>query len=156
MVVKYACLLNGVTGICLTKLDVLDTFPEIKIGVSYKYQGKDLPSMPGMPMLFALKILPISSANQTILGALEVQYITVPGWEQDISVGVVDRDHPFSHAAESEILRRFAQERPSLREESGRARRCARYDHVISRILMDITVKWIGVGPGRDEMIHIE
>ena len=31
----------------LTKLDILDTIEEIKLGVSYKLDGKVLESMPG-------------------------------------------------------------------------------------------------------------
>ena len=34
-------------SICLTKLDILDDFDEIKIGVAYKLDGKTLESMPG-------------------------------------------------------------------------------------------------------------
>lgn len=35
-------------SICLTKMDILDSFDEIKIGVAYKLDGKVLDSMPGM------------------------------------------------------------------------------------------------------------
>ncbi len=34
-------------SICLTKLDILDNFDEVKIGVAYKLHGKELESMPG-------------------------------------------------------------------------------------------------------------
>lgn len=34
-------------SICLTKLDILDTFEEVKVGVSYKLDGKILDSVPG-------------------------------------------------------------------------------------------------------------
>ena len=34
-------------SICLTKMDILDTFDEIKIGVAYKLNGELLDSMPG-------------------------------------------------------------------------------------------------------------
>lgn len=34
-------------SICLTKMDILDSFDEIKIGVAYKLDGKVLDSMPG-------------------------------------------------------------------------------------------------------------
>lgn len=33
--------------IALTKLDILDTLPEIKVGVAYKVDGEPLPSFPG-------------------------------------------------------------------------------------------------------------
>jgi len=33
-------MLNGYDSINITKLDILDTLPEIKVGVSYKLNGK--------------------------------------------------------------------------------------------------------------------
>ena len=47
MVAKYSNMVNGFDQIALTKLDVLDTFDEISIGVSYTHDGKELDSMPG-------------------------------------------------------------------------------------------------------------
>ncbi len=47
MVAKYSNLVNGFDKIAITKLDVLDTFDEICIGVSYWLDGKKLDSMPG-------------------------------------------------------------------------------------------------------------
>lgn len=41
------CLFFVLYSICLTKMDILDTFDEIKIGVCYKLDGKVLDSMPG-------------------------------------------------------------------------------------------------------------
>jgi adenylosuccinate synthase len=38
--VKRACRLSGVTSLCITKLDVLDHLPEIKICTSYKRTGQ--------------------------------------------------------------------------------------------------------------------
>jgi adenylosuccinate synthase len=42
---RRASQVNGMTGICLTKLDVLDTLPEIKVCVAYEKDGHryDLP-----------------------------------------------------------------------------------------------------------------
>jgi adenylosuccinate synthase len=37
---RYAIDINGVTGLNLTKLDVLDKLDEVKIGVAYKIDGK--------------------------------------------------------------------------------------------------------------------
>ena len=39
--------LSSCYSIALSKLDVLDTFDEIKIGVAYKLNGKNLESFPG-------------------------------------------------------------------------------------------------------------
>lgn len=40
--VKHAVRINGINGIALTKLDVLDGLKEIKIGVGYKYKNKEI------------------------------------------------------------------------------------------------------------------
>ena len=39
---KYSCMINGLTDIALTKLDILDSFDEIKICVGYKYGDSNL------------------------------------------------------------------------------------------------------------------
>ena len=46
VMVNYAIKLSGVNGIALTKLDVLDTFKEIKICIGYKLNGKIIKSVP--------------------------------------------------------------------------------------------------------------
>lgn len=35
--------------LALTKLDILDVLPEIKVGTSYKVDGKTIPHFPGKP-----------------------------------------------------------------------------------------------------------
>lgn len=39
-------MVNGYTALCLTKLDILDTFPEIKLAVGYKLHGKKIDYFP--------------------------------------------------------------------------------------------------------------
>ena len=39
---KYSCMINGLTDIALTKLDILDAFEEIYVCVGYEYEGKEL------------------------------------------------------------------------------------------------------------------
>jgi adenylosuccinate synthase len=46
--------------LALTKLDVLDTFPEIQVGVTYKLEGKPIDYFP---------------SNQTVLAAVEVSHL---------------------------------------------------------------------------------
>jgi adenylosuccinate synthase len=58
--------LNGVTGMCLTKLDVLDELDTIKIATAYKYQGK-------------LRKTPPSGADA--LSQCEPVYEELPGWK---------------------------------------------------------------------------
>jgi adenylosuccinate synthase len=40
---KYACMINGVDSLIITKVDVLDTFEEIKVCESYSYPNSDRP-----------------------------------------------------------------------------------------------------------------
>lgn len=42
----YACYMNGITDLALTKLDVLDTFPEIKICTGYMIEGEYYSHLP--------------------------------------------------------------------------------------------------------------
>uniref|UniRef100_A0A7N6AXM7 Adenylosuccinate synthetase n=1 Tax=Anabas testudineus TaxID=64144 RepID=A0A7N6AXM7_ANATE len=65
ILVRYAHMVNGFSAIALTKLDILDTLPEIKVGVAYKVDGQPLPSFP---------------ANMDVLTRVSVEYETLPGW----------------------------------------------------------------------------
>ena len=64
-VVRYATLINGLDCIALTRLDILDTFPEIKICTGYKLNGEPLHEFP---------------ASLDVLGKVEPIYETLPGW----------------------------------------------------------------------------
>jgi adenylosuccinate synthase len=46
VLVRYAVRVNGLAGVAVTKLDVLDTCDEIKICIGYRYRGKTLNEMP--------------------------------------------------------------------------------------------------------------
>ena len=72
VVMKYSTWINGYTHLNITKLDVLDTFKEIEVGVAYKDNktGEVLKSFP---------------ADLNDLANVDVVYETLPGWEQDIS-----------------------------------------------------------------------
>lgn len=70
VVLKYSNAINGYTSLNITKLDVLDTFKTIQVGVAYKYNGKVLDSFP---------------EDLYVLGKVEVVYETLPGWETDIT-----------------------------------------------------------------------
>ena len=65
VVVAYAARVNGLTGIAVTKLDVLDTLPEIRIATGYRRGDRD-------PVPF-----PPTSRE---LGRVEPVYETLPGW----------------------------------------------------------------------------
>jgi adenylosuccinate synthase len=43
---RYSAMINGITRIAVTKLDVLDTFEEIRVCVAYEVRGRRLKSFP--------------------------------------------------------------------------------------------------------------
>jgi len=70
MVLRYAVRVNGLTGIALTKLDVLDNFETIQICTGYTYQDKVLEELP---------------TNLEAFAQCQPVYEEVPGWMTDIS-----------------------------------------------------------------------
>ena len=65
--VRQTIKLGGITGIALTKIDVLDGMEELKICVGYTVNGKDV------------DYLPASQAEQAVA---EPIYETMPGWSE--------------------------------------------------------------------------
>lgn len=70
VVLKYTNMVNGYSKLAITKLDILDQLAEIKIAVSYTYNGEVLESVP---------------SSMSIMEKVEVEYKTFPGWKSDIS-----------------------------------------------------------------------
>jgi adenylosuccinate synthase len=64
---RFAAQVNGLTGLAVTKLDVLDTLPEVKIASAYR-----------MPDDSVERSFP---ADTWSLGKVEPVYETVPGWQ---------------------------------------------------------------------------
>ncbi|KAK3753625.1 hypothetical protein QZH41_014732, partial [Actinostola sp. cb2023] len=69
VILKYSHMINGFTAIAIAKLDVLDDFEEVKIGVAYRHNNKVLQSYP---------------ATQEIMNEVDVEYISLPGWKTSI------------------------------------------------------------------------
>lgn len=67
---KYAVTVNGIDSLVVTKLDVLDELPILKICTAYKYQGKTHSEF---------------ESNADILCQMEPVYEELPGWQQDTS-----------------------------------------------------------------------
>jgi adenylosuccinate synthase len=65
--VRQSVAINGIDGIALTKLDVLDGFDELKIGVGYMLDGQRVDYLP---------------AGLKAQAALEPIYETMEGWSQ--------------------------------------------------------------------------
>jgi adenylosuccinate synthase len=73
---KRSLKINSVSGLCITKLDVLDGLKTLKIAVAYKYQGREITNPP---------------AGADNYAACEPVYIEMPGW-QESTYGVQSYD----------------------------------------------------------------
>ena len=71
---KRAMRVNGVSCVCLTKLDVMDGFDNINICTAYRFNGEVVDSL---------------TMDADTLEACQPEYITLPGW-QSATVGVTD------------------------------------------------------------------
>ena len=67
LLARYAARVNGLTGLAVTKLDVLDTLPEISIATAYRTPEGEAREFP---------------ADTWQLGEAEPIYETLPGWEE--------------------------------------------------------------------------
>ncbi|KAI9469830.1 MAG: Adenylosuccinate synthetase [Benjaminiella poitrasii] len=111
VVVKYSTMINGYTSFNLTKLDILDQLPTIKVAVAYKLDGKRLASFP---------------SDLDLLEKVEVEYVELPGWMTDISKCTRYEDLPENAKKYIEFIEKETQ----------------------------VPIEWIGVGAGREAMIH--
>ncbi|KAG7200108.1 hypothetical protein KM043_000553 [Ampulex compressa] len=109
---KFTSMVNGYTSICLTKLDILDTLPEIKVCVGYRLNGKDINYFP---------------SSTSDLAKVEPVYERVEGWQST-----------------TEGVRSLEKLPPNARK----------YIELIEEHL-NVPVKWIGVGAGRESVIML-
>ncbi|XP_011681630.2 adenylosuccinate synthetase isozyme 1 A [Strongylocentrotus purpuratus] len=112
VLLKYVHMINGFSALAMTKLDILDIFDEIKIGVKYLIDGEPLPSFP---------------AHQDVLKEVEVEYVTMPGWNTSTTDCRKFEDLPVN-----------AQKYVRKAEE-----------------LIGIPIKWVGIGKSRDSIIQL-
>lgn len=70
VLIRNAVRLNSITGLAVTKLDVLDGFESINICNHYEYKGSRVDEFP---------------ADLKILGRCKPVYETLPGWNKSIS-----------------------------------------------------------------------
>ncbi len=66
-VVRYSVRVNGLTGLAVTKLDVLDTFAEVPVGTDYLLDGEPCDDLP---------------ADVRSLERVEPRYEILPGWRK--------------------------------------------------------------------------
>lgn len=111
VVVRNAVTINGINSVNITKLDVLTGFQTIKIGVGYELDGEPIHFVP---------------ASLDDFERVEVKYIDMPGWSEDISKAKDFKDLPEN--AQNYILK--------LEE------------------LLEVPINFIGVGVHRSDMIY--
>jgi adenylosuccinate synthase len=84
---RYSCLLNGFTGIAVTKLDVLDGMPTLRICTAYRVNGEQFTTVP----------------STTLLERAEPEYEELPGWTESTTAAKSWKDLP--EAARSYLRR---------------------------------------------------
>jgi len=67
---RYSTRINGFTGVAITRLDVLDILPHLKICIGYKLDGREIDYFPG---------------NIAELSRCQPIYEELPGWQTPIS-----------------------------------------------------------------------
>ena len=72
---KRSCFINSITGMCITKLDVLDGLDMVKLCVAYLIDGKEVTAPP---------------TGAEALERVEPVYEEMPGWSES-TVGVMDK-----------------------------------------------------------------
>ena len=70
VILRNAVRLNGLTGLAITKLDVLGGLEELRICTGYNYKGRLLTEFP---------------VSLNVLAECDPVYETLPGWAEDIS-----------------------------------------------------------------------
>jgi adenylosuccinate synthase len=69
VMLRHAVRLNSLTEIALTKLDVLDTFDTIQLGIGYTLNGKKIAGYPD---------------DIELLGRVEAEYVELEGWKTNL------------------------------------------------------------------------
>lgn len=110
VIVKYSSDVNNYTAINFTKLDILDDFDEIQVGIDYTIHGKSLGTFP---------------ANLDTLNGVEVTYQTLPGWKSPTTKLTRWSDLPANARQYIEFVEEF----------------------------VGVPIRYIGTGPGREDMI---
>ena len=93
VVLKYAIRVNGLTEVCLTKLDVLDGLDEIKVCTKYKVGDKILTEFP----------LDLEDFNEA-----EPIYEVLAGWTEDISGMKTWKELPQNARSYIQYIEKFA------------------------------------------------
>lgn len=107
---RYSAMINGITEIVLTKLDVLNDFDEIKVCTGYELDGKPVKYFP---------------SDCGTLERIEPVYETLPGWKCELRNGGRFDNLPDETRAYISTIEDY----------------------------LGIPVRYLGIGPGREEII---
>jgi adenylosuccinate synthase len=69
-VLRHAALVNGLAGLCVTKLDTLSGLPRVRMVTAYEHEGHRLTGFPH---------------DVAVLGQVRPVYEEMPGWTEDLS-----------------------------------------------------------------------
>jgi len=92
VVLRHSTLINGYTSLNLTKLDVLDQLEELKIGIAYESNEKEIKGFP---------------ADLEQVAKVQVKYHTMPGWKQSIEQVTKYEDLPENCRKYVEYIEKF-------------------------------------------------
>ena len=112
VMLRHAVRLNSLSEVAITKLDVLDAFPTLKVCVAYEVDGKRIEHYPD---------------NQSVLHKATPVYETLPGWNTNLS------DATEAHHLPDEA-RQYV-------------------DFLAAQV--GVPIHLIGVGPARDQYVHV-
>jgi adenylosuccinate synthase len=70
VLLRYAARLNGLTGLVVTKLDILTGLDPLRVCVAYRYRGKEWGDLPSGP---------------NALAECDPVYTELPGWTEEIT-----------------------------------------------------------------------
>lgn len=88
---NFACMINGVTKLVMTKADVLDAFEELKVCTSYNVNGQ------------SSKQVPFQMNRVTI----EPELQSFPGWKTDISGIKAEKDLPVAAVQYIDFINKY-------------------------------------------------
>ena len=108
---KFACMINGVTQIVMTKADILDALEELKVCSSYQINGEEKSYVPFQ--MHRMNIEPV--------------YKRFQGWNSDISAVSDYNSMPGKMKTYIDFINSF----------------------------LDVPVKYISNGPGRDQIVSV-
>jgi adenylosuccinate synthase len=110
-ILRHSALVNGLTDLAITNLDILSAFAEIPICVGYRLDGKMLRHFP---------------SDLRTLERCQPDYVQLPGWSKDIT---------------------------GARRWSDLPTNAQRYIEFISDT-MNLPIRWISVGPDREQVVY--